>query len=81
MTVTAKDVIVQFDSPDDRKEARGRNGWFRPHDALVWGGTSGLVFIDVNSKRSGHSSPITVGLPKSDALKLATAIRKVAGRE
>ena len=68
---TPSDVVTEL--PDDPgAAARGRNGWFCPHEITIWRGDQ--VQLDVRSRRLGESAPIQLHLSRPAAQALGRAL-------
>lgn len=56
-------------------QGRGRNGWFKAYKAIFWvlshnQLTRTKLFLEVQAKQVGHTSPIILELALSDATAL-----------
>ena len=59
--------------PDDPEGlARGRNGWFRPRQIVIWRGVR--IVVAVRSRRQGDNAPIQLHLAPDAAHALGSAL-------
>jgi hypothetical protein len=66
---------VEIKLENDKDEARGRNGYFKPTRASVLTtGTGAHVVLDIESRRKGEFYPIHLVVEKSEAVAIAMAI-------
>lgn len=64
------------------REARGRNGWFTPHDALWYrvsiGGSEPTAYVGGRAKQVGFTEPIILRLGSTDLRALAALLVEAA---
>jgi hypothetical protein len=65
--------VTSIELPDDPNGlVRGRNGWFRPRQIMIWRGVR--ITIAVRSRRPGDSAPIQLHLAPAVAHALGSAL-------
>jgi hypothetical protein len=66
--------VTSIELPDDPNGlVRGRNGWFRPRQIMIWR-QSGRICIAIYSRRISENAPIQLQIAPPVARALVTAL-------
>jgi hypothetical protein len=71
-------MIREFFFAIKDRAARGRNGLFRPHKAVLHYHGNGRLYLEILSKRAGKQAPIIIPFGVFDALEMGDALVSLA---